>query len=54
MLISARHFEVRVVGEAALPMPGGSNLSLDNQVRAGLRVAYHQQNWIWRAAADPS
>ena len=43
-----------VVGEAALPEPGGSNPSLDNQVRAGLRVAYHRQNWIWRAAADAS
>lgn len=43
-----------VVGEAALPEPGGSNPSLDNQLRAGLRVAYHRRNWIWRAAADAS
>jgi GNAT superfamily N-acetyltransferase len=41
-----------VVGEAALPEPGRSNPSLDNQLRAGLKVLYRRRNWIWRAAQD--
>lgn len=38
-----------VVGEAVVPEPGTSNPSLDNQVRAGLKVLYQRRNWIWRA-----
>ncbi|WP_419702943.1 GNAT family N-acetyltransferase [Promicromonospora sp. NFX87] len=38
-----------VVGEAVLPEPGQSNPSLDNQIKAGLAVRYHRQNWIWTA-----
>lgn len=40
------------IGEAALPEPGRSNPSLDNQLRAGLQVLYHRWNWIWRAEGD--
>lgn len=35
-----------VVGEAAVPEPGISNPSLNNQLRAGLQVLYHRTNWI--------
>lgn len=38
-----------VVAEAALPGPGHSNPSLNNQLRAGLAVLYPRQNWVWTA-----
>lgn len=38
-----------MLGEAVVPGPGQSNPSLNNQLRAGLVVRYHRQNWVWTA-----
>lgn len=57
-LISARLKAARaagatwVVGEAGVPAGARSNPSLDNQLRAGLVVRYHRQNWLWTAVPD--
>lgn len=40
-----------LVAEAEVPAEGGSNPSLNNMQRAGLRPLYHRRNWLWRPAA---
>jgi GNAT superfamily N-acetyltransferase len=40
-----------VIAEAVAEKPGEHNPSLHNQLRAGLTVRYHRENWIWRRSA---
>jgi hypothetical protein len=40
-----------VIAEAGAEKPGEHNPSLHNQLRAGLTVRYHRENWIWRDSA---
>jgi GNAT superfamily N-acetyltransferase len=39
-----------VATEAGHPAPGQDGTSLNNMLRADLRVLYVRQNWVWRNA----
>lgn len=59
-LIAARAETARALGclvltsETGHRTDGGTNQSLDNLHRAGLRSRYNRQNWRWRAEATPA
>ncbi|MEU8359900.1 GNAT family N-acetyltransferase [Nonomuraea sp. NPDC048882] len=38
-----------LVAETGQPEQGGSNSSLSNMLRAGLRPLYIRENWVWRS-----
>ena len=43
-----------ITSEAGEPAPGVSNPSLNNLRRAGLKVLYPRQSWLWQASTDPT
>lgn len=38
-----------LVAETGHPAEGGSNSSLNNMLRAGMRPLYTRENWVWRS-----